>query len=368
MLKAMIGPVWTVSGVGRFYVDRRRAGEERWFLGKPEDARMRIPDDLLTMPIFLGGRDSSGNLHYRATAFLVATPTSRNRVGWPCLVTARHNVEHALREYGNVCIRLNSREGGAADVEIRESWLYPENPGSDIAAMPFPFQSFGETAGEYAWEPLPAPTRWFVTNEVIASRGIGIGEDLIVMGLFSSHLGRTRNLPIVRSGNIASMPLEPLVDQDTGDEYNAYLAEVRSVGGLSGSPVFVVLNPATRVHPEDYDKEIGGQVFYLLGLVRGHWNRRAERDFLETERERLNTGIAIVTPITDLLPVLEMEEFVRYRKEMDKYWDENQPDEQVKDSAAPDSQGAEFGRFEDLTDKLLKVPKKELDEKRREES
>jgi hypothetical protein len=188
-----------------------------------------------------------------------------------------------------------------------------------------------------------------------------------VIGLFSSHVGQRRNLPIVRSGNLASMPVEPLIDADTGYEFNAYLAEVRSIGGLSGSPVFVVLNPDTRLI-DDQAAE-GTLVVYLLGMVRGHWDRRFELDFHETEFERLNTGIAMVTPITDVLALLEREEFVSYRKDMDRQFDMHEAEGQVKDWAPPgtdpgESASEEFSRFEALTRGVVRVPKKEVDEKR----
>ena len=339
-----------------FYIDRRRGGEERWSLGLPRDALMRVPDDLLTCPLFFGGRDSGGHLHYRATAFFIIAPTERRDLGALCLVTARHNVERAIAEYGNVWVRLNTRDGAARDVEITKEWTYPDNPASDIAVVPWPWE-------KYEWEALPIPLRWFVTEDTIEREGVGVGEDLIVMGLFSHHVGTKRNLPIVRSGNIASMPHEPLIDDATGDEYDAYLAEVRSIGGLSGSPVFV-----TTVGPRPADLGTGEAfAYYLLGLVRGHWTHDTERDFRGTEADRLNTGIAIVTPITELLPLLERDEFVRHRKDTDKEIDRASGGRQVKDMAE-ESEGDEFARFEGLTRKLVNVPKKELDEKRKRES
>lgn len=245
------------------------------------------------------------------------------------MVTARHNVLRANEQYGNIWIRINTGQGDATDVEITGEWAYPDNPGSDVAAIPFmPFMP---------WEPLPIPKRWFVTEDIIEARKIGIGDELIVMGMFSAHVGTNRNLPIVRSGSIASMPQEPLIDPNTGDEFDAYLAEVRSIGGLSGSPVFVALNPATRLAAEVHEADVGGQNFYLLGLVRGHWDRSAELDFHETELGRLNTGVAMVTPITDLIPILETEEFVEYAKQMDKQHKDSEAYRQAEDTAPEES-------------------------------
>lgn len=309
---------------------------------------MRIPDDLLNCTVFLGGRDAQGELHYRATALVVSYPTTG---GWDrawALVTARHNVEGALDAYGNVSVRINTPEGGAEDRNVSTEWLFPDDPAADIAAT-----VFYPLGGSFGF--LPIPTRWFVTEELITSRRIGIGDDLFVMGLFAKHVGKTRNLPIVRNGNLAAMPQEPLVDEATRLPYKAYLAEVRSIGGLSGSPVFLALNPATRLNVSD-NQDVGGQHFYLLGLIRGHWSQRPEADFGASEAETLNTGIAIVTPITDILPVLEEEVFVKHGQEVDKLIvAANNPVEDF----APESS---IGPTAEVMSKLLQVPKDEADD------
>jgi hypothetical protein len=55
--------------------------------------------------------------------------------------------------------------------------------------------------------------------------------------------GRKRNIPIVRTGNISMIPSEkvPGIQIRRGEsvESEVYLIEARSVGGLSGSPVFI---------------------------------------------------------------------------------------------------------------------------------
>jgi hypothetical protein len=347
----------------RHHVDYRCVGEPQWSLGRPADADVRIPDDLLTCPVFLGGQDTEKRLHYRATAFLISTPTKTSENGARYLVTARHNVLKAQREYGNVYIRINTPDGAAIDHPIKGAWEYPDDDAVDIAAIPFapPFK--------YAASPIPA--RWFLSDEVVDQRKVGIGEELVIVGLFSKHVGASRNLPIVRSGNIASMPQELLIDDASGDEFRAYLAEVRSIGGLSGSPVFVALNPFVRMHEEVGVFDGGGpddepdiEAFYLLGLVRGHWNTSMESDFGESESDRLNTGIAMVTPITEILPLLEKEAFVKHRKDIDR--DHAAKSGMVEDWGDEVVEG-EHDRFALLTRKLLQVPKKELDDKLKED-
>ena len=84
----------------------------------------------------------------------------------------------------------------------------------------------------------------FADDVQIRSLNVGIGDELITVGLFTQRHGAQKKIPIVRSGIIAAMPDEPFEDQNTGKPYHAYLVEARSIGGLSGSPVFVSLDTA----------------------------------------------------------------------------------------------------------------------------
>jgi hypothetical protein len=152
----------------------------------------------------------------------------------------------------------------------------------------------------------------FATPDVLEAESIGVGDELIVVGLFSGRSRGERNSPIVRSGTIASMEPLPFTDETTGAPYTAYLAELRSTAGLSGSPVFVRRRPG-RI-------EAGGvkldERYWLVGLIRGHWeiDRAFVSDYETSESERLNTGIAVVSPIRDVAAVLESAELTALRR------------------------------------------------------
>ncbi len=83
----------------------------------------------------------------------------------------------------------------------------------------------------------------------------------------------------------------------------AYLAEIRSVGGLSGSPVFVVLPPFRRKQSAPTEEARA----YLLGLVHGHWDEEIPQDEYARglEAERINQGVAVVVPATKILDLLD---------------------------------------------------------------
>src|SRR6185295_16646813 len=101
-------------------------------------------------------------------------------------------------------------------------------------------------------------------------------DDIYVVGLFAYRKGRHKNIPIVRSGIVAANPEGELIwDEDQGLWYTAYLIEVRSIGGLSGSPVFVSVS---RERAQDAKMFLdtwppdSTRVLFLIGLVRSHWS------------------------------------------------------------------------------------------------
>ena len=187
------------------------------------------------------------------------------------------------------------------------NWYYPEDEAVDVAVLYASVDVSEPDKRRADYKILETPG--FVTDELIKEEGIGIGDDLITVGLFAHRYGKQRNLPIVRSGIISSMPEEPLVDENTGLPYHAYLTELRSIGGLSGSPVF-------------YTNQMAKTAF-LLGMVRGHWDAKMQlsaTDFDDYEVRDINTGIAIVTPIQEVAKLLKRDDLVKERRAADKEW------------------------------------------------
>jgi hypothetical protein len=324
--------------------------------GDPAKLLMRIPDGLLDPPVFLAV-ERSGSFLLAGTAFVLALQEKHPHL---YLVTARHCVEKA-EPHGGLSVRLNTREGGAEFLRLNTTWYFPDSEADDVAVTPLPI-----TLHNHFDIAPQSISPWAMTDEFVEAETIGVGDEIVVIGLFTRRGGKNRNRPIVRTGIIAAMPDEPLVDLNSGLEYDAYLVEVRSVGGLSGSPVYLDLPPGRVTDSGEF--EMDRRTFKLLGLVRGHWDKRTEEfaDFEESEMDQLNTGIAIVTPIQKAVEViLTTEELVEKRKEFDEWY--AGLDAPTADSAPPsveDTPGDEFSRFEDLTRKVVAVPKKEVDEKR----
>jgi hypothetical protein len=152
--------------------------------------------------------------------------------------------------------------------ELPDDWYYSENPAVDVAALFIPIVP-GTNIHSVAIEN-------FATDAVIQKESIGLGDDVFAIGLFTRKAGDDRNIPIMRTGIIASMPHEPLEASESEDTYNAYLVELRSIGGLSGSPVFVNLDfwrlgPITfesvTIEGEWFQNTMHGSIFAPMHLT-----------------------------------------------------------------------------------------------------
>ncbi|MBV8279420.1 MAG: hypothetical protein JO170_29730 [Verrucomicrobia bacterium] len=134
---------------------------------------------------------------------------------------------------------------------------------------------------------------------------VGVGDEVFITGLFANYAGLLKNVPIVRVGNLAAYPEERIRIRNFG-EMDAYLIEARSIGGLSGSPVFYH-SSSVRIR-NGQPMFAKGAVLYLIGIVHGHYIRNLDANSEATDAgdiEALNTGISIVVPIGKILSFLD---------------------------------------------------------------
>lgn len=242
-------------------------------------------------------------------------------------VTAKHVVEWIEENCvdDKLTIRINKKDGGYTyvDTELSDWKFHPCDSSVDVAVLSFGGHGSKYSASKYDIQYLS--TEMIITEEAIRKCGISEGHDVFLTGLFVNHFGEHRNLPIIRTGNISLMPEEPIQDTDYGP-MEAYLIEVRSIGGLSGSPVFVYSNMTLCKKDTSLTVSLG-PTFSLLGLVHGHWDLKvSEEDMLLKDilpEKWINMGLAIVVPATKILEVLDQKCFkdirdVVRRKELKK--------------------------------------------------
>jgi hypothetical protein len=272
-----------------------------------------IPQEILTSVVFIFSQsDETSAPVPRGTAFLVAVESRTNPyLSHFYLVTARHTVAQVenLDFESKIRIRANTDSDGAEWMFTDKSqWFEPKNDDRwiDVAVLPL----VGVPSN---WSQAGIPTTMFVSQETIDSHKLGIGDELYVVGLFPNHFGRDTNVPIVRVGNIAAMPSEP-VSTELG-AINAYLIESRSIGGLSGSPVFVAVGPVA--FDQDGQPNLEPRKYFVIGLLNGHFDARDPFDTIVSSPKRgtatVNVGIGLMTPIVEVLDILNSEGLAELR-------------------------------------------------------
>jgi hypothetical protein len=300
--------------------DGRIYGQPKYYLGRRGDTLMQVPDEVRKCVVFIGYKESNvlENITYGATAFFISqavdshySPPGEN-LSFGFLITAKHNLLRVIEKSidGKIYIRINLKKGGFKDIASDiDDWVYHESDSSvDVVALPV----FNMPLDEFDYSTYGISVH---TQEEIDKLGIGIGDEVFLVGLFWLHKGTKRNIPIVRVGNIAAMP-EELVQTRLGN-MEAYLVESRSIGGLSGSPVFVHLGYSRLKGREwQFTTKFG---FILLGLMQGHWEIDETQIDIFTEDNRdqpkVNMGIAIVVPLEKIVEVINQPKIEQLKKE-----------------------------------------------------
>ncbi|MBZ5549172.1 MAG: hypothetical protein LAO22_14650 [Acidobacteriia bacterium] len=297
-------------------MDYRLGGVPQYFFTPREDIDMRVPNEVLKCVVFLG-RDHGLVVDWIGTGFLVAVQDGAFRFTY--LVTANHVAEKL--DGAPFKIRANRRSGEAVEIAANESgdlvwYRHPKGESIDVAVCWWQMPSRD-------LDLLSIQATAFLTEELAKQSNIGPGDEVLITGLFSKIRGQSQNVPIVRIGNLAMVPHGPVVPSGVGD-IEAYLVEVKSLGGISGSPVFIRQTidipglfrwgtniPATA--------QAYSNVIHLLGLAHGHWNvdpKELNSPTVEHVEEGFNVGLAIVIPAAHILEVLHNPELSSMRKQL----------------------------------------------------
>jgi len=283
---------------------------------------MRVPDFLLktigyvveVIPTMAG--DDSVN-EREGTAFLVGIPSATVSYYYhEYFVTAKHVIERLKGR--KVSILINKTDGGNDMVRFGTGrWLtHPTDDSVDVAVTPYIRGGDEDILG--------IPVKMFISREQMKAVDIGVGDDVFMVGLFDRAAGEARNMPLVRHGNIAMLPEEPI--QVESQFRDVYLIEARSIGGISGSPVLVRRTVSIEAATEHGPVSLHGTSgeLHLLGLAHGHWDIREsemnEPSFIQDRARGVNLGIGIVVPAAKILEVLDHPELKEARKVGDERW------------------------------------------------
>jgi hypothetical protein len=271
---------------------------------------MRLPAGITSCVGFISHQQPT--ITYGGTAFIVGIEGSHDNAYLHLVTAAR--VAQTI-ENGPWLLGMNAKNGGKVWVRSGHLhwWHHPtEKEQVDVAVTIFATPVVNEY--RLGW----IPVNMFATDEQIEKSNIGIGDEISAIALFTRFSGQRNHESIARAGSIAMMPREPIPVKGFAP-MEAYLAEGRSLGGLSGSPVFVretINSPAADSHGNPYPRLCQGRI-HFLGLMHGSWDVPAEFETNE-QAEAVNMGVSVVVPAKKILEVLYHPELVEMRRQFDE--------------------------------------------------
>jgi hypothetical protein len=278
-----------------------------------------MPDHLLNCAVYIypSVEDAKEGTAIGGSGFLVGVRTNyEGRLNEHLYVVTN---AHVIRKAGDTpVLRLNTKDG---TVEILKttalSWIrHPTGDDLSIRSITLSIEVHDFSYVEWPYEFLSDANMYLV----------GPGADTVTIGRFITHDGKQRNLPSLRFGNIAMMPLEPIEHPD-GYLQESFLVESRSLGGYSGSPVFAYLpaDPKRRNYPPKPHAAISKRQIKCIGVDWGHLSHMepvlAADKKTPTDQKlwvKVNTGMSPAVPAWRLEQLLDDEATIMNREQEDR--------------------------------------------------
>jgi hypothetical protein len=260
--------------------------------------------------------DAENCIDAGGSGFLIGVSDGFKPGGWVYAVTNRHVIEEGYKT-----VRLNRIDGSKAVLEPKVWTNHPDGK-TDLSIASLGIENLRIFRFNTFMRQLH-----FIDKTRLIGFEVGVGDDCYMVGRFVNHEGYQRNLPTVRFGAIAQMPGEPILT-DWGIQEDAYLVEMRSISGFSGSPVIVRISSqralqfgaTKRVH---FSYDPANDWHMLLGIDCGHsldkdtalYHESDADNPLEGYKIEYNTGLAIVIPAWKLQETIDSPEATKMRDE-----------------------------------------------------
>jgi hypothetical protein len=278
----------------------------------------RIVDELMKSIVYLfpTWEDAEAGSDQGATGFIALEPFAElpypSEQGQLYVVTNRHVI-------GQDChfVRSNSSDGVGRITHIPLRDWHTHMDDDDLAVA-----EFFEEAGDDIF-PIRSD-RWLLDPSDVAEINLGVGDEVYMLGRFHTGTQARMSTPVARFGNISRMPSrDQLVVDGRQFGVEAFLVDMRSVSGFSGSPTFVIVEADSfRGFGHKIDTEDRGRGWLaLIGVDTGHFMRRLsvleDNSLVPAEAKAwvdAGDGLAIVSPAWRLRLLLD-DEYLTERRE-----------------------------------------------------
>jgi hypothetical protein len=186
-----------------------------WFVRGRMIEAMALSDVMRKNVLFIGTRHDD-KFKPRATGFLCSWEEQGLRFQY--LVTAEHVISGINTKGWDIWGSANMQNGDVAEFKLPydQFCFHPdETRRTDVAVFPISEVLTAHDTGEKVSMdsrhiPLNGPRSMALTPEIAKELQVGICDEIALVGLFRSHYGEDRNIPIARMGSIACMREEPV--------------------------------------------------------------------------------------------------------------------------------------------------------------
>jgi hypothetical protein len=271
------------------YVRRRTASG--LVVGTVEDCMARIHDYFIDCAVYLypSERQARTGVMAGGSGFLV-------EMGEHVYVVTAAHVILKDRAY---CPRLNKYDGQHEAIPLSgDDWVCSVEDDLAVAIVDMS-QGFNYKT---------VPMGFLISREQFFEESVfGPGNEVFLVGRFVNHEGKQRNLPCVRFGSIAMVANENekvLISKNPKKEQEAFLVEVHTKSGYSGSPVFIPNPNCTVVGLRGNTIPRVQDGPWLLGVHIGQIKNTNETA-AKIKEEETDTGMAIVIPAWRLKTLLD---------------------------------------------------------------
>jgi hypothetical protein len=233
-----------------------------------------------------------------ASGFLVSIPAKRENLP-PHIYVVTNN--HVIEDH-DITVRFRAGVSCKRILKLTSAWHQADD--DDLAVnLLAGHERLSKTCHHI-------PLDLFVSESLIDQLDIGIGDEVFMVGRLIRNEEEPENSPIVRFGHIAS-PLSCLTSV-WGNE--VILAEYRTLGKASGSPVFLEISQRQR---DLFADQSQGRENLLLGVNRGSTRYKMPIEGIEGATVSIDSSMGMIVPAWRLRQLLESVDVSRERQEIE---------------------------------------------------